>query len=173
MAKNLDKSAGVAAATVSIVPAHVLADRQAAIDEMIARRAYQLYEERGRTPGRHFDDWIQAEREFLFPCQHGVKESEEGLILKAEMPLPYSADQLQISVEPKRMVVSGERTLYSDSSKAGTDLHAQRLFRVFDLPVEVDPSQANAILEHRTLIVKLTKAGTSERLGGKAKAAGS
>lgn len=29
----------------------------------IAHRAYELYEARGREPGRHEDDWLQAERE--------------------------------------------------------------------------------------------------------------
>ena len=29
----------------------------------IARRAYELYEQRGREQGRDLDDWLQAERE--------------------------------------------------------------------------------------------------------------
>ena len=29
----------------------------------IARRAYQLFEERGGEPGREWDDWFRAERE--------------------------------------------------------------------------------------------------------------
>lgn len=29
----------------------------------IARRAYQLFEERGRAPGREWEDWFRAERE--------------------------------------------------------------------------------------------------------------
>ncbi len=32
-------------------------------DSAIARRAYELFEERGREPGRDQDDWLQAERE--------------------------------------------------------------------------------------------------------------
>ena len=31
--------------------------------EEIARRAYQLFEERGHEPGHEWDDWFQAERE--------------------------------------------------------------------------------------------------------------
>ena len=33
------------------------------LQERIRRRAYQLYEERGREAGRDFDDWLQAESE--------------------------------------------------------------------------------------------------------------
>jgi hypothetical protein len=29
----------------------------------IARRAYQLFEERGRAPGHEWEDWFRAERE--------------------------------------------------------------------------------------------------------------
>jgi hypothetical protein len=32
------------------------------VDE-IRRRAYEIYTERGRTPGQELDDWLRAERE--------------------------------------------------------------------------------------------------------------
>ena len=31
--------------------------------DTIALRAYELFQERGRTPGRELDDWLRAERE--------------------------------------------------------------------------------------------------------------
>lgn len=33
------------------------------IDELISRRAYELYEQRGCTHGSHVEDWLQAEAE--------------------------------------------------------------------------------------------------------------
>ena len=32
-------------------------------DENVARRAYELYEQRGAGDGRDWDDWFEAERE--------------------------------------------------------------------------------------------------------------
>jgi hypothetical protein len=32
-------------------------------EEVIRRRAYEIYLERGEQPGRDLDDWLQAERE--------------------------------------------------------------------------------------------------------------
>jgi hypothetical protein len=32
-------------------------------DEQIARRAYELYLNRGQTPGHELEDWLQAKRE--------------------------------------------------------------------------------------------------------------
>ena len=47
--------------------------------EDIARRAYQLYEERGGEHGRHLEDWFQAERELRQFLQDAV-----GKFLAAE-----------------------------------------------------------------------------------------
>ncbi|MGZ4812630.1 MAG: DUF2934 domain-containing protein [Terriglobales bacterium] len=33
------------------------------LEEEIRRRAYELYEERGRENGHDFDDWLRAEEE--------------------------------------------------------------------------------------------------------------
>jgi len=33
------------------------------VDEKISRRAYELYEQRGRRDGHELDDWLQAEAE--------------------------------------------------------------------------------------------------------------
>jgi hypothetical protein len=33
------------------------------VPDLIRKRAYQLFEERGRQPGQELDDWLQAERE--------------------------------------------------------------------------------------------------------------
>ena len=40
----------------------------------IARRAYQLFEERGREHGRDLEDWLQAERDLR---QHMVRDVVE------------------------------------------------------------------------------------------------
>jgi hypothetical protein len=32
------------------------------MNSLIAKKAYELYEKRGRQPGRAMDDWLEAER---------------------------------------------------------------------------------------------------------------
>ena len=41
------------------------------IEEGIRRRAYELYEQRGRVDGFALDDWLQAEREILGAQKQG------------------------------------------------------------------------------------------------------
>jgi hypothetical protein len=38
--------------------------------DTIALRAYELFQERGRTPGRELDDWLRAEREMQGAIRH-------------------------------------------------------------------------------------------------------
>jgi DUF2934 family protein len=33
------------------------------VEDLVRRRAYELFEARGRQPGRDVEDWLQAERE--------------------------------------------------------------------------------------------------------------
>lgn len=49
------------AATASDRPTHVTPEHVS--EDEIARRAFELYEARGREDGRDSDDWLQAERE--------------------------------------------------------------------------------------------------------------
>ena len=50
--------------------------------DLIARRAYELYEERGREDGHDWDDWFRAERETQHlqpasPAERAAMESEK------------------------------------------------------------------------------------------------
>jgi Protein of unknown function (DUF2934) len=43
-------------------PGSAPSSSEPSVDE-IRRRAYERYQERGGNHGRHFDDWLEAERE--------------------------------------------------------------------------------------------------------------
>jgi hypothetical protein len=55
-------------ATSVHVAAEEASTRSSARNEEIRRRAYEIYLERGKQPGRELEDWLQAERELA----HGV-----------------------------------------------------------------------------------------------------
>jgi Protein of unknown function (DUF2934) len=45
------------------MPAIPIGDQHPNLDEEIRRRAYELYESRGREDGHDMDDWLRAEAE--------------------------------------------------------------------------------------------------------------
>jgi hypothetical protein len=48
------------------------------IEESIRRRAYELYEQRGRVDGFALDDWLRAEREILGAQKQGKVKAARG-----------------------------------------------------------------------------------------------
>jgi hypothetical protein len=48
------------------------------LHEMIARRAYEIYEERGRRDGDHLNDWLRAEAEVIFSVMVERGRAVEG-----------------------------------------------------------------------------------------------
>jgi len=56
------------------------------LQERIAKRAYELYEQRGREPGHELDDWLTAEREVRKVAQegHANRVDEAELITMTE-----------------------------------------------------------------------------------------
>lgn len=152
---------------VKLVPAEILTHRRNEIEGLIAQRAYQLFEGRGFEHGRDVADWLQAEDEIVHSCRHDLRESAEAIILRAEMPSSYSADQLLVSVEPRRLIVSGEREVdvsYWDGATTRTEARPRRIFRAHDLAVEVSASAATAVLRDNMLEVVMPKADTTKKL---------
>jgi hypothetical protein len=49
-----------------------MVDQASELEERVRRRAYEFYEERGRTDGHDMDDWLRAESEITSGRQEAV-----------------------------------------------------------------------------------------------------
>ena len=64
MVKSARRKTAATIATAADRPSNAIPNRSATMTGRdIARRAYELYERRGREHGHDLDDWLQAERE--------------------------------------------------------------------------------------------------------------
>ena len=72
MVKSARRKTEHAVATAAARSSKSLQNRSRQVtDRDIARRAYELYEKRGREHGHDLDDWLQAEREL----QHALSST--------------------------------------------------------------------------------------------------
>ena len=76
-------------------------NRMEELHHAIARRAFEIFEGKGRWPGRELDDWLRAESELLHPMHLELMESDNHVTVRAEVP-GFSAKELEINVEPRR-----------------------------------------------------------------------
>jgi len=159
---------------VKLVAADVLLNRKNEIQNVIARRAYELFEGRGSTNGHDIDDWIEAKVEVVRGYRHDLKESAGAIVFRAELPCSFTTDQLNVSVEPRRLMLSGETELEvirGGDTPAHTEKRTQRIFGVEELPVDVDPSRAAANLKGDLLEVVMPRVAVDNKSNGKSKAA--
>lgn len=126
----------------------------------ISRRAYEIFENNGHRLGRDLDDWFQAERDVLHSVNVQITESDDSLEVKAEVP-GFNEQELQISVEPRRLTIIGERDTRKAEKKGKTvypEICSDQILRIVELPVEVDAAKVTATMKNGTLELTMPKA---------------
>jgi len=155
-----------------IAPENVL-ERANSIFNAISRRAYELFEGNGRLFGRELEDWFQAERELLHPVHVHVSESGDAIEVKAEVP-GFTEKELEINVEPRRLVISGKRETKKEEKKGKTlysEFCANQIMRMIDLPADVETEKVTATLKNGVLDLNLPKSAKSRTVRVEPKAA--
>jgi len=130
--------------------------------DMIARRPFELLEKRPLFFGRELDQLFRAEPEFVRPILLKLYETEETLVVRAEVP-GFTEKELSIVCEPWRVVISGKRELREEGKverKEEFPYYTEKtnLYRSVKLPVEIKPEHVKAILRHGMLELTLPKA---------------
>jgi len=160
--------------SLKVVEPQTLYDRMEQLNSAIARRAYEIFETDGIF-GRDLTNWLQAESELLHPAHMRILESDDALTVQAEVP-GFGVSDLQVSLEPRRVTISGRRESHSDGKpeKSATVYQEQcssELLRVINLPAEVDASKATATLRNGILELNMPKVAQVESKQVQVKAA--
>ncbi|HVB33982.1 MAG TPA: Hsp20 family protein [Patescibacteria group bacterium] len=151
---------------MNLVSVHELFEHTQDVFNLIAKRAFEMFERRGHVHGHDQEDWFLAESELLTPVKFHISESGEQLTARAEVP-GFDRQEIKVSLEPHRLSVSGKSEPLEDhqSGKHGhSHRHTQLMFRVIDLPTEVDLSKARATLNDGVLVVVMPKAAPAKSL---------
>jgi len=138
-----------------------LIDRMETIHALVAKRAFEIFDDAGRPTDRELEHWLRAESELLHPVHVTVADSGNGLLtLRAEVP-GFSAQELEVGVVPRRVAISGKRES-RDECRTESVVYAEwcpdQIFRILDLPVDVDPSETMATLNDGVLELVMPKA---------------
>jgi len=131
----------------------------------ISRRAFELFENNGRIFGHDVEDWFKAEKELLHSVPINITETGEGIEINAEVP-GFNEKELAVNIEARRLTITGKRETSKEDKKGKTvysETHSSQIFRVIDLPTEVETEKATATLKNGVLqltMPKVAKAGT-------------
>jgi len=151
---------------LKLVPPADLFDRVQQLTDLIARRAFEIFDGNGRIFGRDWEDWFQAESELLHPVHIDVAESGGDLIVRAEVP-GFTDKELDISLEGRRLTITGKRETKEERKEKKTiytERCSNQILRVIDLPVDVDKEKAAATLKDGMLELKVPKAAPAKKV---------
>jgi HSP20 family protein len=135
----------------------------------IARRAFEIFEGRGRVDGRDLEDWFGAESELLHPVHLDIAESDDEVTVHAEVP-GFTAQDLEVSLEPHRLTISGKRESNEEREAKKTIYRehcSNEIFRAIELPAEVDSSKVTATLKDGVLELVMPKVAKAQKAGSK------
>ena len=143
-------------ARARIVSCELVRSRSEEIRDAVARRAYEIFERRGRADGHHEEDWRQAESELVFPLAVTVTDAGECLTVAAAVP-GFDACDVEVCVEPRHVTIAGRRL----GEGPGPE-HRTRMFRAVELPEDVASYDVIAAVEDGVVEVTLRKVSGAE-----------
>jgi len=159
--------------TRALNPGDAFFELSQGFNDLISRRAYELFELRGSEHGHDREDWVQAVSEILVDVPVDITETETGFTIHAAVP-GFSEKEIEVRVAPRSVCITGKREEVSeqtDEKTASTVRRSSQIFRAFDLPSEVDPGQVSATVNDGILEIEISKVGVGKKVSVGAKAA--
>jgi HSP20 family protein len=127
----------------------------------IARRAYELFEVRGREHSHDWEDWFRAESELLRPVSVSISESEDRISVRANV-FGFGENELRVGIEPRHITILGKKEISATESEGGKvdylDWYPDQILQFIDLSTEVMPESSVIELQAGILKFELPKA---------------
>lgn len=145
--------------SVKYVKPESLAENVNRIFDRIARRAFEIFEGSGQMSGHDLEDWFKAEGEVLHPVHVNVSETDVSVNVKAEAP-GFTAKDLEISIEPQRLTITGKRETSKEEKKGKTvysEKCSDQILRIVELPSEIDADQVTSTFKNGVLELNMPK----------------
>lgn len=139
----------------------------------LARRAYEIFDGKGRAMGHDLENWFQAEREMLHPVNVNITETDAAFEVRAEVP-GFNEKELEIGIEPRKLAITGKRKTSKEEKKGKavyTESSSDQMLRIVELPAEVDAAKVVATLKNGVLEITLPKVQATQPVRVQPKAA--
>jgi HSP20 family protein len=137
-----------------------MVDRFQQVFDSIQKRAYEIFEDRGRWIGHDVSDWLQAESEILHPVRLEIAETDQAVTVRAEVP-GFTIKELEIHAAGNQLTIAGKHESQEENTKGNTiysERSAQEIFRSVELPSDADDQNLSASLKDGLLTIELPKA---------------
>jgi HSP20 family molecular chaperone IbpA len=129
----------------------------------VARRAYELYESRGRRDGHDLEDWLRAEAELLHSLPVEISETNDQVIVHAKVP-GVSDEDIQVRVAPHRLVITGKWRTILDGRNTQVEKSSEGALHEVDLLEAINPDEVTATVQNGRLEIQMKKARPAKNI---------
>jgi HSP20 family molecular chaperone IbpA len=129
------------ATAVPVRIVETIADEIEEMYDQIARRAYEIFQDRGGVATLDLEDWLTAERELLLKPPVSVEKTGQGITVTILMGSIHPQD-VQLLITPDAMIVHAA----NDSSSK------KKIFRTIQFPRHIDVNKAEARFENGCIV---------------------
>lgn len=135
-------------------------DKVRQLFEDVQEKAFNLFEKRGRQPGRALEDWLKAEHEILgdWPAAEFI-DTEKGYELRLTLP-GFEAKEIEVTAVPGEIVVHAKTQHAGKGKKAHivwSEFGSNEVYRRFELPDPIDVNTTFANLDKGILHITAAK----------------
>jgi HSP20 family protein len=127
--------------------------------DAIRQRAYEIFLQRGESPGNEIDDWCAAEREILGLASGDISEHDGAYDVDVALP-GFHASDVEIAATDTEVVVhalmAGTDSV-ADAEVASNESSENEVYRRFRLPTPVTFERISAELNDGVLHVHAPK----------------
>jgi HSP20 family molecular chaperone IbpA len=138
--------------------------------EEIRKRAFELFERRGSTPGGELEDWIQAERDLFWIPRAELAETDTEFKINVGVP-GMDAKNLEVTAQSGEILVRGNTGKRIEKKEKGvyySEFGEKSMFRRFEVPDSIDLDRVTASVENGMLTVTAPKKAAQKPMGAAA-----
>jgi HSP20 family molecular chaperone IbpA len=127
--------------------------------EAVERRAFDLFEKRGRELGHELEDWLKAEHEFTGWPAAELTEKNGGYDLAMTLP-GFDAKDVEVTATPNEVIVHAATEQEKKTQKENvlwTEFGSNEVLRRIVVPAAINTDQVTAKLENGMLHITAPK----------------
>jgi hypothetical protein len=129
-------------------------EQERRVQTEIARRAYEIFKDRGSLSGHELEDWRQAEADVICPSYYGRMVVDAGLWIGTGIEM-FEERSIEIWVSAGRITICGKQNADKKISTQRSIRPGAIIFQIICLGCEVDPSAVKTKIDGPSLEILL------------------
>jgi hypothetical protein len=128
------------------------AEQTRRIEEAVARRAYEVFEQRGGMGWHELEDWGQAELEVRSKLCFSLCTSNDSLLVGFDVAR-FEEGTVEVWIAPRQVTICG-RPIHKQAEGVARSYEGP-VFRSTALPVEIEPGRAVVNVKRKFVEIRL------------------